>query len=78
MHSFISHHILSASIWKGDNKIWESESLLRRSHLSPLSMPPCAPTNWQRMEIWRAVWLRIVKAVEELLAKERPDDAEVH
>ena len=25
-----------------------------------------------------AVWLRIVKAVEELLAKERPDDAEVH
>ncbi len=26
----------------------------------------------------RAVWLRIVKAVEELLSKERPDDAEVH
>ena len=26
----------------------------------------------------QAVWLRIVKAVEELLAKERPDDAEVH
>ncbi len=25
-----------------------------------------------------AVWLRIVKAVEELLSKERPDDAEVH
>ena len=25
-----------------------------------------------------AVWLRIVKAVEELLANERPDDAEVH
>ncbi len=26
----------------------------------------------------RAVWLRIVKAVEELVSKERPDDAEVH
>ncbi len=25
-----------------------------------------------------AVWLRIVKAVEELLSKERPADAEVH
>ena len=26
----------------------------------------------------RAVWLRIVKAIEELLSKERPEDAEVH
>ena len=26
----------------------------------------------------RAVWLRIVKAMEELLSEERPDDAEVH
>ena len=26
----------------------------------------------------RAVWLRIVKAIEELLSKERPKDAEVH
>ncbi len=26
----------------------------------------------------RAVWLRIVKAIEELQSKERPDDAEVH
>ena len=26
----------------------------------------------------RAVWLRIVKAIEELMSKERPDDAEVH
>ncbi len=26
----------------------------------------------------RAVWLRIVKAVEELQSQERPDDAEVH
>ncbi len=26
----------------------------------------------------RAGWLRIVKAVEELLSEERPDDAEVH
>ena len=26
----------------------------------------------------QAVWLRIVKAVEELLSEERPDDAEVH
>ncbi len=25
-----------------------------------------------------AVWLRIVKAIEELLSKERPEDAEVH
>ncbi len=25
-----------------------------------------------------AVWLRIVKAIEELLSKERPDGAEVH
>ncbi len=25
-----------------------------------------------------AVWLRIVKAIEELLSRERPDDAEVH
>ena len=25
-----------------------------------------------------AVWLRIIKAVEELLSEERPDDAEVH
>ena len=25
-----------------------------------------------------AVWLRIVKAVEELLSEERPGDAEVH
>ncbi len=25
-----------------------------------------------------AVWIRIVKAVEELLSKERPEDAEVH
>ncbi len=25
-----------------------------------------------------AVWLRIVKAVEELQSQERPDDAEVH
>ncbi len=26
----------------------------------------------------RAVWLRIVKAIEELLSEERPDDAEIH
>ena len=26
----------------------------------------------------RAVWLGIVKAIEELLSRERPDDAEVH
>ncbi len=26
----------------------------------------------------RAVWLRIVKAIEELMSKERPEDAEVH
>ena len=26
----------------------------------------------------RAVWLRIMKAVEELLAKERPEGAKVH
>ncbi len=26
----------------------------------------------------RAVWIRIVKAVEELLSEERPGDAEVH
>ncbi len=26
----------------------------------------------------RAVWLRIVKAIEELLSEERPDNAEVH
>ena len=26
----------------------------------------------------RAVWLRIVMAIEELLSKERPDDAKVH
>ncbi len=26
----------------------------------------------------RAVWLRIVKAIEELLSKERPEGAEVH
>jgi hypothetical protein len=26
----------------------------------------------------KAVWIRIVKAIEELLSKERPDDAEVH
>ncbi len=26
----------------------------------------------------RAVWIRIVKAIEELLSEERPDDAEVH
>ena len=26
----------------------------------------------------RAVWLRIVKAIEELRSKERPGDAEVH
>ncbi len=25
-----------------------------------------------------AVWLRIVKAIEELLSQERPNDAEVH
>ncbi len=25
-----------------------------------------------------AVWLRILKAIAELLSKERPDDAEVH
>ncbi len=25
-----------------------------------------------------AVWIRIVKAIEELLSKERPDDAELH
>ncbi len=25
-----------------------------------------------------AVWLRIVKAIEELMSKERPEDAEVH
>ncbi len=25
-----------------------------------------------------AVWLRIAKAIEELLSEERPDDAEVH
>ncbi len=25
-----------------------------------------------------AVWIRIVKAIEELQSKERPDDAEVH
>ncbi len=25
-----------------------------------------------------AVWLRIVKATEELLSEERPEDAEVH
>jgi len=26
----------------------------------------------------RAVWLRIVKAIEDLLSEERPGDAEVH
>ncbi len=26
----------------------------------------------------RAVWLRIVKAIEELVSKERPEDAEAH
>ncbi len=26
----------------------------------------------------QVVWLRIVKAIEELLSEERPDDAEVH
>ncbi len=26
----------------------------------------------------RAVWLRIVKAIEELLSEKRPEDAEVH
>ncbi len=26
----------------------------------------------------RAVWPRIVKAIEELLSRERPEDAEVH
>ncbi len=26
----------------------------------------------------KAVWLRIVKAIEELLSEERPDDAKVH
>ncbi len=26
----------------------------------------------------RAVWIRIVKAIEELLSEERPDNAEVH
>ncbi len=26
----------------------------------------------------RAVWLRILKAIEELQSQERPDDAEVH
>ncbi len=26
----------------------------------------------------RAVWLGIVKAIEELLSEERPDDAQVH
>ncbi len=26
----------------------------------------------------RVVWKRIVKAIEELLSEERPDDAEVH
>ncbi len=26
----------------------------------------------------RAIWLRIVKAIAELLSEERPDDAEVH
>ncbi len=26
----------------------------------------------------RAVWLRIMKAIEELLSEERPGDAEVH
>ncbi len=25
-----------------------------------------------------AVWLRVIKAIEELLSEERPDDAEVH
>ncbi len=25
-----------------------------------------------------AVWIRIVKAIDELLSEERPDDAEVH
>ena len=29
------------------------------------------------MDGW-AVWLRIIKAVDELLAKERPDGAKVH
>ncbi len=26
----------------------------------------------------RAVWLRMVKAIDEVLSRERPDDAEVH
>ncbi len=28
--------------------------------------------------VGEAVWLRIVKAIAELLSKERPDDAKVH
>ena len=28
--------------------------------------------------VGRAVWPRTVKAIEQLLSKERPDDAEVH
>ncbi len=28
--------------------------------------------------VGEAVWIRIVKAIEELLSEERPEDAEVH
>ncbi len=42
-----------------------------------LSAPRRVQRSGQGME-GVAVWLRIVKAIEELLSEERPDDAEVH
>ncbi len=48
-----------------------------RTHLST---PPCEPDELMETGDMdgRAVWLRIVKAVEELLAKERPEGEKVH
>ncbi len=40
--------------------------------------PAQGPADLGSRDLGRAVWLRIVKAVEELQSEERPEDAEVH
>ncbi len=59
---------------------WSYDEVGRCAEMRRLRRP-CAPMNWQReagdME-GVAVWKRIVKAIEESLSEERPDDAEVH
>ncbi len=56
----------------------QSKDILRRA-MTPIEAAMRADERLAAGDMeGEAVWIRIVKAIEELLSKERPEDAEVH